>query len=184
MDKTPETINIFSFHNYLSVKFSETKLLIMDNNEALIHKFYTAFQQLDYKTMNSCYSEDIVFYDPAFELLRGDEVRSMWEMLCKNAKDFSLVFDSITKLDDEYYTCNWVATYTFSKTGRQVVNRIKANMRFENGIIAEHSDAFSLHKWSSQALGFMGQLFGWNSFFQRKIKNKAKKNLLKFMQSK
>lgn len=156
----------------------------MDVNVTLIDKFYTAFQQKDYQTMNSCYSEDIVFYDPAFELLRGDEVRYMWEMLCRNAKDFSLTYDNIKKLDDEYYTCDWVATYTFSKTGRKVVNRIRANMRFANGQIIEHSDAFSLHKWSSQALGFGGKLFGWNSFFQRKIKNQAKKNLLKFIQSK
>lgn len=156
----------------------------MDVNEALIDKFYTAFQQRDYQTMNSCYSEDIVFYDPAFELLRGNEVRYMWEMLCRNAKDFSLTYDNIKKLDEEYYTCDWVATYTFSKTSRKVVNRVRANMRFANGQVIEHSDAFSLHKWSSQALGFSGKLFGWNSFFQRKIKNEAKKNLLKFIQSK
>jgi ketosteroid isomerase-like protein len=154
----------------------------MDANEALMNKFYTAFQQKDYRVMNNCYSNDIVFYDPAFELLRGDQVRSMWEMLCKNAKDFSLTYGNMKKLDDEYYTCDWVATYTFSKTGRKVVNHIKANMRFANGEIIEHSDAFSLHKWSSQALGFSGELFGWNSFFQRKIKNQAKKNLLEFMQ--
>ena len=155
----------------------------MDTNEALINKFYSAFQQKDYRTMNSCYSDDIVFYDPAFELLRGNEAKSMWEMLCKNATNFSLTYGNITKLDDEYYTCDWVATYTFSKTGRKVVNSIKANMRFANGEIVEHSDAFSLHKWSSQALGFAGKLFGWNSFFQRKIKNQAKRNLLKFMQA-
>jgi hypothetical protein len=56
-------------------------------------------------------------------------------------------------------------------------------MRIADGKIVEHSDAFSLHKWSSQALGFMGRLLGWNSFFQRKIKNQARKNLLKFMES-
>jgi len=50
----------------------------MQTAEALITKFYTAFQQKDYKTMNSCYSDDIVFYDPAFELLRGEEVKYMW----------------------------------------------------------------------------------------------------------
>ena len=155
----------------------------MNQNEKLIHTFYSAFQQLDYKTMNNCYSPEIVFYDPAFELLKGEEVFSMWEMLCKNARDFSLTFDNIVALDDEYYTCNWVATYTFSKTARKVVNKIKANMRFADGKIAEHSDAFSLHKWSSQALGFSGWLLGWNSFFQRKIKNMAKRNLLRFMES-
>jgi hypothetical protein len=105
-------------------------------------------------------------------------------MLCKNAKDFSLTYGNIIKLDDEYYTCDWTATYIFSKTGRPVVNNVRANMRFANGEIIEHSDAFSLHKWASQALGFTGKLIGWNSFFQRKIKNQAKKNLLKFIQSK
>lgn len=156
----------------------------MDANEAVITTFYSSFQQKDYKTMNNCYADGIVFYDPVFELLRGDEVKYMWEMLCKNAKGFSLTFGNITKLDDEYYTCNWEATYTFSKTGRKVVNAIKANMRFADGKIIEHSDAFSLHKWSTQALGFSGWLLGWNSFFQRKIKNEARKNLLKFIQSK
>lgn len=154
------------------------------NNEQLIAKFYTAFQQRDFNTMNSCYSDEIVFFDPAFDLLKGDEVKFMWEMLCTNARDFSLSYDNITALDHEYYTCNWVATYTFSKTGRRVVNVVKAHMKIVDGKITEHSDAFSLHKWSSQALGFAGQLLGWNSFFQRRIKNKARKQLLKFMQTK
>ena len=153
----------------------------MTNHEELIHNFYSSFQKLDYGGMNSCYSDDIVFFDPAFGLLHGDEAKGMWEMLCKNAKNFSLTFGNIQYLDDEYSTCDWVASYTFSKTGRKVVNKIKANMRFADGKIAEHSDAFSLHKWSSQALGFSGWLLGWNSFFQRKIKNGAKKNLMKFM---
>jgi len=155
----------------------------MLNNKELVNKFYTAFQQKDYQAMNNCYSENIVFFDPAFELLKGDEVRSMWQMLCTNAKDFSLTFNNIIALDDEYCTCDWVATYTFTKTGRKVINRVRGNMRMLNGEIVEHSDAFSLHKWSAQALGLTGQLFGWNSFLQRKIKNQARKRLLAFMQS-
>jgi ketosteroid isomerase-like protein len=156
----------------------------MSNNEELINKFYTAFSKLDAATMNSCYSDDIVFFDPVFGLLRGHEAKSMWEMLCKNAKDFSLTFGNIITLDEEYSTCDWVATYTFSKTGKQVVNKIRANMKFADGKIIEHSDAFSLHRWAAQALGFSGWLLGWNKFFQNKIKNGAKKNLLKFMQAK
>ncbi len=153
----------------------------MNPNEELVNKFYTAFQKLDFATMNSCYSEDIAFYDPAFGLLRGNEARSMWEMLCRNARDFSLTYGNIIHLDNEYSTCDWVASYTFSKTGRKVVNTIRANMKFADGKIIEHSDAFSLHKWSAQALGFTGWLLGWNRFFQRKIQNGARKNLLKFM---
>ncbi len=156
----------------------------MDNNEETISRFYTAFKQLDHKTMNSCYSDDIVFFDPVFELLERNQVKCMWEMLCKNAKDFDLVFSNITKLDDEYYTCEWIASYTFSKTGRRVINKVKAYMRFADGKIIEHSDGFSLHKWSMQALGFSGWLLGWNRFFQRKIKNQARRNLNAFMNKK
>lgn len=156
----------------------------MTTNESLINQFYSSFQKLDAAGMIACYADDVVFFDPVFGLLKGEEARSMWEMLCKNAKDFSLTYGNIVALDEEYYTCDWVATYTFSKTGRKVVNKIKANMRFADGQIIEHSDAFSIHKWSKQALGLTGELFGWNSFFQRKIKNNAKKNLLRYMQSK
>ena len=62
----------------------------MQTNAEVINRFYTAFQQKDYQGMNACYSDDIVFSDPAFGLLRGEEAKYMWEMLCKNAKDFSL----------------------------------------------------------------------------------------------
>lgn len=155
----------------------------MDVHETLISNFYTAFQQCDAAGMNACYSDDIVFFDPVFELLRGPQVRSMWQMLCSNARDLHISFGNIKNLGDDYYTCEWTATYTFSKTGRKVVNNVKAHMKIENGKIIEHSDAFSLHNWSRQALGFSGWLLGWNSFFQRKIKNNARKSLLRYMEA-
>lgn len=154
----------------------------MQTAEAVIEKFYSSFQKLDAAGMNACYTKDISFYDPVFELLQGDAVRAMWEMLCENAKDFTLSFTNIVDLGEDYYTCDWTATYTFSKTGRQVINKVKAHFKIEQGMIMEHSDAFSLHAWSKQALGFSGYLFGWNSYYRRKIKNAAKKNLLNFMQ--
>lgn len=154
----------------------------MKENEELIKRFYTSFQQLNAAGMNACYSDDIAFFDPMFELLRGDAVRAMWEMLCANAKDFSLQFDSIKDLDDGYYNCNWVASYTFSKTGRRVVNHGKAYMKIENGLITEHSDGWSLHKWSGQAIGITGKLFGAFGFFRRRLKNNAKRNLMAYIQ--
>ena len=156
----------------------------MDSNEDLISRFYTAFQNLDFKTMNACYSDDIVFSDPVFLLLRGDQARYMWEMLCTNAKDFSLVFSNIKAVDHEYYTCDWTATYTFSKTGRKVVNHIKAFMKINEGKIIEHSDAFRLSTWIGQALGWKGQLFGWMGWMKRKVQLSARKNLLAFMDKK
>ena len=152
-----------------------------DNNQDIISRFYTAFQKLDYKTMNECYSEDIVFSDPVFLVLYGDEARSMWEMLCKNATDFVLTFSDIELIDEEYATCRWVATYTFSKTGNKVTNRIKAFMKLKDGKIIEHSDAFRLSTWIGQALSWKGVLFGWAGFMKRAVQKNARKSLEKFI---
>ena len=151
------------------------------NNKEVIERFYTAFQKLDYKMMQDCYSEDIIFSDPVFLVLRGNEVRAMWEMLCKNAKDFSLTFSDIELLDEEYATCKWVASYTFSKTGNKVVNKIKAFMKLKDGKIIEHSDAFRLSTWIGQVLGWKGVLFGWTGFMKRAVQRNARKNLESFM---
>ncbi|HYE55892.1 MAG TPA: nuclear transport factor 2 family protein, partial [Chitinophagaceae bacterium] len=141
----------------------------------------TAFQQLDHQTMNDCYSEYPIFNDAVFGILEGEEVWSMWEMLCTNARDFSLTFGNIQLLDEEYATCNWQATYTFSKTGRRVVNTIKAHMRIQDGKITEHTDQFDIWRWSRQALGLPGILLGWSGFFKNRIRLNARKSLAKFM---
>ena len=134
--------------------------------------------------MQDCYSEHPVFNDPVFGILEGEEVKGMWEMLCKNARDFSLSFSDIELIDHEYATCSWTATYTFSRTGRRVVNNIKAFMRFRDGKIIEHSDGFRLSAWAAQALGWKGVLFGWTGFMRRGIQKNARRNLAYFIQSK
>jgi len=153
----------------------------MNVNEQVINTFYCSFQKLDHRKMNECYSADAIFFDPVFGLLQANDRKAMWEMLCSNAKDLSITYGNITALDDEYYTCDWVASYTFSKTNRNVVNKIKAYMRFSEGRIIEHSDAFSLYKWSRQAFGLTGLLIGWSNFFQKKIRKQVKINLEKFI---
>lgn len=152
----------------------------MNNNEELIQTFYDAFTRLDYTTMQNCYAADPIFNDPVFGILQRDEVSAMWEMLCKNAKDFTLQAEKI-EVDGEYGTCNWTATYTFSKTGRRVVNKVKAHMRIENGKITEHTDEFDIYKWSRQALGLPGILLGWSGYLKNKIRFDAKKKLQMFM---
>ena len=156
----------------------------MNINEQVITTFYAAFQKRDHQTMRRCYSDKVIFFDPVFEDLVDEEVPLMWEMLCKNAKDFSLTFSDIELIDEEYATCKWVAKYTFSKTGNKVTNNIKAFMRIKDGKIIEHSDAFRLSTWIGQALGWKGVWFGWTGFMKRAVQNNAKKNLLAFMERK
>lgn len=154
----------------------------MDKNIETIQKFYTAFQQKDYETMNSCYANDIAFSDPIFGLLHGNQVKAMWQMLCTNAKEFKLQFNNIKTDDDEYYTCSWIAMYRFSATNRRVVNKCTAYMRLKDGVIIEHSDGFNYYKWCRQAFGIKGILLGWSGFMHKKVSNKARKQLFKYIE--
>ena len=54
-------------------------------HHALITRFYQAFQQLDAETMAQCYTEDVLFSDPVFGELRGQDARDMWRMLTSRA---------------------------------------------------------------------------------------------------
>ena len=153
----------------------------MDNNMFTIQKFYTAFQQKDFATMNSCYADNIPFNDPVFGLLVGNETKAMWQMLCTSTKDFSLQFSNIQTDDGEYYTCDWTASYLFSATNRRVINKCKAYMRMNDGVILEHSDAFNYYRWCRQALGLRGLIFGWTGFMHNKVNKKAKQRLIHFM---
>ncbi len=154
------------------------------SNIELVQRFYSAFQKLDYVTMQDCYDDEVIFLDPAFGDLRGVEAKAMWEMLARNAKDFSLVFSDIKAEDEEYVTCKWIANYTFSATGRKVVNRIQAYIRVQNGKITEHTDHFNFWKWARQATGISGWLLGWSTFFQSQVRKQALEKLKKFMDKK
>jgi ketosteroid isomerase-like protein len=149
------------------------------NHQEIITKFYTAFKQRDWKTMHGYYHKDITFYDPAFRHLAGTDVLAMWHMLCLNAKDFKLTFKNV-HASERKGSCDWQASYTFSKTGRTVHNSITANFIFKDGLIVDHKDEFDLWRWSRMALGLSGTLLGWSSILQKKINQNALKSLEKF----
>ena len=81
-------------------------------HHALITRFYQAFQQLDAETMAQCYTEDVLFSDPVFGQLRGQDARDMCRMLTSRAKDFTLSFNQV-QADDQQGSAHWVATYVF-----------------------------------------------------------------------
>ncbi|MCF5654782.1 nuclear transport factor 2 family protein [Pseudomonas poae] len=150
-----------------------------DAHTALITRFYAAFQRLDAEAMAACYTEDVVFSDPAFGELRGRDAGDMWRMLTTRAKDFSLTFDHV-RSDDTTGSAHWVATYLFSATGNTVVNDIGARFVFRDGKICEHHDHFDLWRWSRQALGFKGWLLGWSPALKNAVRAQARKGLQAF----
>jgi hypothetical protein len=150
--------------------------------ELLIERFYTAFQQGDYRTMQSMYHDRATFNDPVFGTLHAAEVRAMWEMLIKSGKDLRITFHHV-EADRLQGACSWEAWYRFSRTNRPVHNLIRASFAFEDGKIFRHADNFSFWRWSRQALGITGLLLGGTEVLHRKVSHAAHDNLTKFMQT-
>jgi len=145
----------------------------------LIEKFYTSFQAKDAEGMADCYHDDVVFTDPAFGELSGEHAKNMWRMLLQNSKDLTLEFSQI-EATEHTGKAHWDATYTFSQTGRKVVNKIDALFEFKDGKIIRHTDVFNLRTWAKQAMGFKGALLGGTSFFKKKLNAKTNSLLTKF----
>mgnify|MGYP001399064294 CR=1 FL=1 len=142
-------------------------------SKVIITEFYTAFANHDYKGMVACYHDEVEFSDPAFGTLKGDQAKAMWKMLIERSEGkLKVEFSNITD-----NSAHWEAYYVFSKTGRNVHNKIDARFEFKDGKIYRHHDHFNLWKWSSQALGLSGLLLGYTSFFRDKLQTQTRKLL-------
>jgi ketosteroid isomerase-like protein len=143
-----------------------------DANARLIERFYAAFDAGDGDAMAACYAPNVEFSDPVFTDLRGERASAMWKMLTQGGGDLRvelLEHDA----DAERGSAHWRATYTFTETGRPVVNDVHATFRFEDGLIAEHRDTFDFHRWARQALGPVGLLLGWTPIVRSAVQRKA-----------
>jgi ketosteroid isomerase-like protein len=148
-------------------------------NDELIERFYAAFARQDGDTMAACYAPGARFSDPVFTDLSGEEPGGMWRMLTGRAKDLEVKLVE-HEAGDERGSAQWVADYTFS-TGRRVHNDVRAEFRFEDGLIAEHQDYFSFYGWARQALGPAGLVLGWTPIIQGKVKREARAGLDEFL---
>ncbi len=149
---------------------------------ASVERFYSAFAATDAEAMAAEYARDVVFEDPVFGVLRGDDVCDMWRMLCARAGDLS-VSHHITGEQGNEVHARWVANYTFGPSGRQVTNRIETVMTFRDGKIVDHRDQFSLWAWTAQALGPMGRSLGWTPILQKRVRVNALRGLRRFQAS-
>ncbi len=152
-------------------------------NIQLIRDFYSAFQQLDWETMATCYHADAVFSDPIFDSLDARATADMWRMLCAGAEAFELEFDRLWA-DDTHGSASWQAKYLYTAgkgaSTRQVNNKVFAEFQFADGKIIRHSDHFNLWRWSAQALGAPGVFLGWSGWFRRKLQHRAARALAAF----
>ena len=155
----------------------------MTPNEALIHRFYSALQKKDAVVMKDCYHPRATFYDPVFTDLNSDQVKAMWEMLCKNGRDLKVEFTP-PKEKNGIVTTRWDARYTFSRSGNKVHTIINAEFEFKSGVIFRHKDDFSFSRWAGMALGLPGKFLGWTSYLKNKVRRDAAARLQQFIAKK
>lgn len=151
-----------------------------DENRLLIERFYGAFARSDGDTMASCYAPHARFNDPVFGDLTGIEAGAMWRMLTSRATDLRVELAE-HQADATGGSANWIAHYTFTQTGRPVVNDVNAGFRFADGLVVEHIDRFDFWSWSRQALGTPGLLLGWTPLLRRKVGVQAREGLDRFI---
>jgi hypothetical protein len=144
-------------------------------------RFYEAFLVRDHYTMGLLYANHATFRDPVFPRLTAQGVRLMWQMLLSEAEDLDL---SVNILEDkpDHAQVNWTARYTFTPTKRLVVNRVHTEMRFAAGKIVQQVDDFSFWRWSGQALGWRGWVFGATPLVRDKVRAQAAKSLKEYAQ--
>jgi ketosteroid isomerase-like protein len=148
-------------------------------NDELIQRFYAAFARHDGDTMAACYAPGARFSDPVFTDLRAEEPGAMWRMLTGRAEDLEVKLAE-HEAGDERGSARWLADYTFS-TGRKVHNDVRAEFRFQHGLIAEHRDSFSFYAWARQALGPAGLALGWTPIVHGKVRREARAGLDEFL---
>jgi ketosteroid isomerase-like protein len=149
-------------------------------NEAVIERFYGAFAARDGAAMEACYAPDVTFRDPVFGDLEGPQAGAMWRMLTGRSNDLRIELLE-HEADGERGAAHWRAHYTYTQTGRPVVNDVRASFRFRDGLIAEHTDEFDLYRWQRQALGTTGTLLGWTPIMRSAVRKRARGALDEFM---
>lgn len=151
----------------------------MHPNQQLVERFYHSFSQRDHAGMRACYSPAAAFTDAVFAL-QGREIGAMWHMLCEGGTDLEIRFRDV-RADERRGTAQWEARYTFSSSGRKVHNLIAAEFAFQDGLIVQHQDRFDFWRWSRQALGPAGWLFGWTPLLQQQVRRTARRRLDRFI---
>jgi len=152
----------------------------MHAHEEIIRQLYESLQRRDYRSMARCYHPEAHFKDEVFDL-KGKQIGAMWHMLCELGKDMTVAYSQV-EADSQRGSARWEARYTFSRTGRQVHNQIRAQFEFKDGKIYRHHDVFPFWRWSRMALGLSGLLLGWTPYLRNQVRTTAAQGLHRFMQ--
>jgi ketosteroid isomerase-like protein len=150
-------------------------------SDELIERFYAAFNRRDGEAMAACYAPNAMFADPAFGRLDAEQTKAMWQMLTSQADGLTVELLE-HQSDGTTGSARWIARYTFTRTGRPVVNDVRSTFKFDDdGLIVEQNDKFGFYRWARQALGRKGTWLGWTPQLQLRVLREARSRLARFM---
>ncbi|MFL9829379.1 nuclear transport factor 2 family protein [Flavobacterium sp. ARAG 55.4] len=152
----------------------------MISSEKTIHQLYTSIAQGNLSAIDRCYSAAVKFHDPVFGKLTANKVPKMWKMLIQKSYEKPDIEYKIIKINEHTAEVKWKAVYIFGKKKRKIINNIHSVFHFKDGLIIKQNDDFNIWKWTRQAFGLSGFLFGWTGYMQRKIQMKAQSSLSTF----
>jgi ketosteroid isomerase-like protein len=155
---------------------------VSDTDAVLVRTLYDALARRDLDAMERCYHPDVTFGDPIFQELEGRaRIMGMWRLLMGRGTGLEISLGEVIAGPHEV-TAGWTAGYTFTATGRKVVNRIDSLFRFEDGLIVRQHDDFDFRHWSKMALGRpAGLVVGWTPALRAQIRSQAMQGLRESM---
>lgn len=123
-------------------------------------RFYDAFCAGDAATLEQLYHPQVKFKDEIFRFQDRAGVMGMWRLLTAKEAGAKFTYE-LLGVEGEVATVRWKADYKFPPPdGNPVHNVITARLVVKDGLIVEHTDSFSWHRWSSQAFG-LGPWVAW-----------------------
>lgn len=120
--------------------------------------------------MADCYHDQAAFIDIAFDLRGRKPIHAMWHRICNGDTEVE-----VQKIEANHdgVRATVVERYTFTKTGRPVLNHIESRFRMRDGLIFQHLDSCDALSWSRQAFGRVrGELAGRLGILRRRAARK------------
>lgn len=142
--------------------------------------YSNSFEKRNIKAMTACYTSDVIYFDPLFGYLDGEQVTAMWQLRLSDLDQFAIALEKIADEGDGYYKMKYSISYR-KKDNRPVSMNVQVFFKLDQNRIVEQSEAFSVHALLKQERGMIGHLMGWNRMMQQARKNKARKELLKYL---
>jgi limonene-1,2-epoxide hydrolase len=161
------------------------------SNEDVVKKFFSCYQQHDFKGMHSCLDENIKFSDFAYDI-QGDQVKAMWHLFCisylPRKKPVDIPEFKIIEIAGNTVLAKYRVSYLYGEKERPVDYWIEAYFKIKDNKICEQQDEFdsvSTFGFVEMALGFPYQLIAikpLDQILRVLINKKVMKKLNKFME--